>query len=523
MWQAQSTIRDAIPLLSISGLTVYLLPHRSSPDATYTDGSKLGYPLSSGASAVLCSGTIAVCRVPGVLNSYMAELVGALLGSSLSPDGQGISLDCQGAIAALHSLQRPVRQAFWVQQVWSSVLSRGQSLEWVEGHVGHEFNEVSDTYAKVGTTLPLPPPMVPSTPWDVIRCGKRVLPPTKVWTHNLIPLHTHDQATWLLFTGVPAWFVVLCLRCPGPLCSCSPVRPLGVLCCVSGFLGPLAPVHRCARWVCCVACAVSWATWLLFTDAPAQCVALRARSPGPLGSCSTVCLLCLSFCLCGVLVHLATVHQCARVVPCVVSAVSWATWLLLSGAPARCVVLRVRCPGPLGSRSPVCLLGVLCCVCGVLGHLAPFHGCARSVCCFACAVSWATWLMFTGVPAPSFVLFVPCPGPLGSCSSVSPLGVLFCVCGVVGLLTPVHRCARPWCPVPFAALAACVCVVSWPTGACSPVCALCAVRVCRWWSCPSSSPPNFFFPPVFLFFLQWKKGGRAYTAGTGTDSCAAVQ
>ena len=31
-----------------------------------------------------------------------------------------------------------------------------------------------------------------------------------------------------------------------------------------GVLGHLAPVHRCARWVCCVAWAVSWATWLLF-------------------------------------------------------------------------------------------------------------------------------------------------------------------------------------------------------------------------------------------------------------------
>ena len=92
--------------------------------------------------------------------------------------------------------------------------------------------------------------------------------------------------------------------------------------------------------------------------------------------------------VCGVLGHLAPVHRCARVVCCVVSAVSWATWPLFTGAPARCVVLRVWCPGPLGSRSPVCPLGVLCCVCGVLGHLAPVHRCARWVCCFACAVSW---------------------------------------------------------------------------------------------------------------------------------------
>ena len=59
----------------------------------------------------------------------------------------------------------------------------------------------------------------------------------------------------------------------------------------------------------------------------------------------------------------------------------------------------VQCPVPLGSCSPVCPRGLLCCVCGVLGHLAPVHRCARSVCCVACAVSWATWLPFTGVRA----------------------------------------------------------------------------------------------------------------------------
>ena len=78
--------------------------------------------------------------------------------------------------------------------------------------------------------------------------------------------------------------------------------------------------------------------------------------------------------------------------PCV-CAVSWATWLLFTGVPARCVVLRVRCPGPPGCCSPVRLLPVLFCVCGVLGLLAPVHRCARSVYCFACAVSWASWLL----------------------------------------------------------------------------------------------------------------------------------
>ena len=252
-------------------------------------------------------------------------------------------------------------------------------------------------------------------------------------------------ATWLLFTGVLAQCVVLRVRCPGPLGSRSPVRPLGVLCCVCGVLGHLAPVHRCARSVCCFACAVSWASWLLLTGAPARCVVLRVRCPGPPGSCSPLRPLGVLPCLCSVLGHLAPVHRCARSVCCFACAVSWATWLLFTGAPAGCVALRVRCPGPLGSCSPVCPLGVLCCVCGVLSHLAPVHRCARWVCCFACAVSWATWLLFTGAPAGCVVLRGRCPGPLGSCSPVCPLRGLCCVCGVLGLLTPVHRCAQLVC------------------------------------------------------------------------------
>ena len=268
-------------------------------------------------------------------------------------------------------------------------------------------------------------------------------------------------ATWLLFTGVPARCVMLRLRCPGPLGSCSPVRSPSVLC---GVLGLLVPVHRCAHLLCCVAFDLSWATWLLLTGVPARCVALRVRCPGPLGSCSTMCPLGALLCVCGVLGHLAPVHRCTSMVGCEACAVSWATWLMFTGVPAWFVVLLVWCPGPLGSCSPVCPLGVLLCVCGVLGHLAPDHGSARVICCEACAVSWATWLLFTGVPAWFVVLLVWCPGPLGSCSAVCPLGVLFGLCGVLGHLAPVHRCAPS---------VRCMCVRSTgPLRSCSPVCPL---------------------------------------------------
>ena len=328
-------------------------------------------------------------------------------------------------------------------------------------------------------------------------------------------------ASRLLFTGAPARCVVLRVRCPWPPGSCSPVCPLGVLCCVCGVLGLPAPVHRCTRSVCCVACAVSWASRLLFTVVPARCVVSRVRCPGPPGSCSPVCPLGVLFRVCGVLGHLppvlrvsarcvvlcvrcpgppgscspvcplgvlccvcgvlglpAPVHRCTRSVCCVACAVSWASRLLFTVVPARCVVWRVRCPGPPGSCSPVCLLGVLCWVCGVLGLPAPVHRCARSVCSVGCAVSWASRLLFTGVPARCVALRVRCPGPPGSCSPVFPLGVLCCVCGVLGLLAPVLRCARSVCCV--------ACAVSWASRLLfTGVPAWCAVLRVRCPGCPA--------------------------------------
>ena len=145
----------------------------------------------------------------------------------------------------------------------------------------------------------------------------------------------------------------MCARCPGPLGSCSPVCSRGLLCHVCGVLGHLAPVQRCARSVWCVVCAVSRAPWLPFTGVPAGCVVLRVWCPGPLGSCSAARLLRVLLCVRGVLGHMAPVHRCACSVFSFVSAVSWATWLLFTGVSARCVVLRVWRPEPLGPRSPV--------------------------------------------------------------------------------------------------------------------------------------------------------------------------
>ena len=377
------------------------------------------------------------------------------------------------------------------QWPWSTAPATGRV-----GRLGRP--SASDAWG-VGSFLSLGRPTCVQCPWP-LGSFSPVCPRGMLWCvcrvlGHLGPVHRCARsvccvvcavswATWLLFTGVPAGCVVLRVRCPRPLGSCSPVRLLGVLLCVCGVLGHLAPVHRCARSVCCVACAVSWVTWLLFTGVPARWVVLCVRCPGPLGSCSPVRPLGVLCRVCGLLGHLTPVHRCVRRVCCVACAVSSATWLLFTGAPARCATLRVRCPGPLGSCSPVCPLGVLCCVCGVLGLLAPVHRCARVVCCVVCAVSWATWLLFTGVPAGFVVLRVQCPGPLGSCSPVWAVGVLLCVRGVVGHLAPVHRCARVVCCVVCAVSCAtwllftgvpAGCVVlcvrrPGPLGSCSPVC-----------------------------------------------------
>ena len=298
------------------------------------------------------------------------------------------------------------------------------------------------------------------------------------------------RAAWLLFTGVHAPCVVSCVRCPGPPGSCSPVCTPCVWCRVYGVLGLPAPVHRCARPACGVACTASWASRLLFTGPHALRVAWLVRRPGPPGSCSPACTLCVWCCVYGVLGLPAPVHRCARPACGVACTASWASRLLFTGAHALRVALRVRRPGPPGSCSPVCTPCVWCRVYGVLGLPAPVHRCARLACGVACTASWASRLLFTGVHALCVVSRVRRPGPPGPCSPVCTLCVWRCVYGVLGLPAPVHWRARSACGV--------ACTASWasrllftgvhalrvvlrvrrpgPPGSCSPVRTLCVWR-----------------------------------------------
>ena len=203
--------------------------------------------------------------------------------------------------------------------------------------------------------------------------------------------------------------------CHGPRCSLAGLRPVAL---------EYRSCHWPVGWLGRPSVSDPWGVGSFLSLGRPRCV----RCPGPLGSRSPVCPLGVLHCVCGVLGHLAPVHQCARSVRCFACAVSLATWLLFTGVPAWFVASRLRCPGPLGSCSPVRPLGVLCCVWGVLGHLAPVHRCARSVCCFVCAVSRAIWLLFTGMPG--------CGVPSLCCPPC------MCVWGVLAQVVPIHRCAR---------------------------------------------------------------------------------
>ena len=169
IWDAPEIYSQATSVVTVAGLRVFIVPSPHRRDAVYTDGSKLGDPPTSGAVAVLRDGGVAVCRVPGAPNSYKAELVGILLGSHFGDHGERLRLDCQGAILSSTGHKQPVRRAHWVQLVRTSLRSKEEDLDWVEGHTGQQLNETSDHYAKVGTTLPPLPPALRTSPWDIIR------------------------------------------------------------------------------------------------------------------------------------------------------------------------------------------------------------------------------------------------------------------------------------------------------------------------------------------------------------------
>ena len=268
-----------------------------------------------------------------------------------------------------------------------------------------------------------------------------------------------SRASWLLFTGLLVRPVVLRTRCSRPLGSCSPACSLSVLYCVLRvrFSGPLGSCSSvCALGVLCCVCRASlrgaFCSWQgllpgLCTGSPgSRCFhgsGLRLPwSPVKPGRAWTSSLavppLLLARCVgwfapvhptdwvwfvvscpsrrttcarvCGVHDQLALVHHCARMV-CFVCSVCGVLGLL---APVHRCARSVRCVLCAVSRA-TWLLFTVSSVYGVLGHLTPVGRCASSVRCVACAVSWATGPLFSAVPPRRVVSRLQCPWPLGSC------------------------------------------------------------------------------------------------------------
>ena len=103
------------------------------------------------------NGTVYVCCAPGIRCNYKAELLGILLGSHFGPHNSVITPHCQGAISAVVSERRPIKEACSVLAVRDSLRARNQSVVSVEGHSGEEHNETVDYFAKIATQLPAPP------------------------------------------------------------------------------------------------------------------------------------------------------------------------------------------------------------------------------------------------------------------------------------------------------------------------------------------------------------------------------
>ena len=316
-----------------------------------------------------------------------------------------------------------------------------------------------------GVFLPQVYGTIVSPPWLELR-GLSPLQATPSWTVYRLACHRLLPWLWVTLPWSPMQ--------PGPARTSSFGVPCLLLARCVGWVARVRSTHRVwydasipSAALGAHVCAVSTAPWRLFTGVRTQ----RSLVCGVHGHLALVHRCARLVCsVRAVLGHLASVHRCDREVCCVCCVLGHLA--PITSVPAWCVVSRVRCPWPLPSWSAVCPSSVLCCVCGILGHLASVQRCACAVCCVR--RPWPP-----GCCSPVFpvgVLCVRCPWPLGSCSPVCALGVLCRVCGVLGQLVPVHRCACGVC---------CVCGVLGHLAlvlrcARSVCCAACAVSLATW-------------------------------------------
>ena len=118
------------------------------------------------------NGTVYVCRAPGIPCNYKADLLGILLRSHFGPSNSVIRVDCQGAISAVLSERRQVKEPYWLLAVRDYLSARNQSVVWVEGNLWEDHNETADHFAKIATHLPAPTSTESTGPWDLVVFGE---------------------------------------------------------------------------------------------------------------------------------------------------------------------------------------------------------------------------------------------------------------------------------------------------------------------------------------------------------------
>ena len=101
-------------------------------------------------------------------------------------------------VARVLSLQRSAKSARSGKRVGCTKFAtpspqKGNSQTGLKGTLAMSSTKPLISMCLLSLPSPPPPPARPSSPWDVVRHGESMVPPHKVWTHNLTPSHTHED------------------------------------------------------------------------------------------------------------------------------------------------------------------------------------------------------------------------------------------------------------------------------------------------------------------------------------------
>jgi hypothetical protein len=136
-----------------------------------------------------------VCLAPqGRASCYRAEVYAWALAVDVVDPGSTIYTDSAAALAAVQGSSPRVTLAHPIHHIRQQVARKQLVLQHVRGHQGIQGNEVADKVAKDACqTLPLPPPQLRQTPWDICIQGELQVAPHKTWIRALTPQHAQTD------------------------------------------------------------------------------------------------------------------------------------------------------------------------------------------------------------------------------------------------------------------------------------------------------------------------------------------